>query len=1776
MNASSHAGQAASWLRGPVLATLLVVTAFAGADPALLVQLPLDEGSGVIAGDVSGMGNDGAINGNAAYSAVTGDGSAFSLDLDGADDWVDLGNIDVNGTGLTLAAWFNADSYPGPSSDPRLISKATGTASNDHIFMLGTIRSGGIRLRARVRVGGNTTTLIAGSGDLATGVWYHAAVTYNGAQLRLYLDGVEVGSTPLTGAVDTDPGVSVALGSQPNGANRFFNGRVDDARILQRALSVAELTTIVSGNQIPVAVDDGYAAVEDTVLSVPADGVLGNDTDGDGDPLQAVLENDVANGVLSLNADGSFDYTPAADFNGVDTFTYRANDGSVDSAPATVTLTVAAVNDAPVAAADAYQADPDTLLSVAAPGVLDNDTDVDLDTLQAQLVTDVTSGTLALAADGSFDYTPDPGFTGNDSFTYLANDGVDDSNTVTVTLTVLAPPTVVADGYGTPEDSPLVVPAATGVLDNDTDVNPPDDLTAAVVTPPGNGALTAFGADGSFTYVPAANFNGVDSFVYAATDGGNGASAQATVTLTVSAVNDAPVAVDDSYAGGVDTLIIIDAVAGVLGNDTDVDLDPLQTVLITDVANGTLNLNTDGSFDYLPDPGFTGDDTFTYQADDGLAQSSTTTVTISIGAGPAEPPRLVTGDVTFGEQIVDTTVDETHAVVAADFTGDGRADLVATDFVDHMVFWYENDGLGGYIPRVLDPDLLGAYPANVADVDLDGDVDVLAMGYLADTLAWYDNDGTGQFTRRDVDTAADGAHSVVAIDLDQDTDMDLVTTNQDSNQVQWYENLGNEVFAARVIDNTAMEAKRANAADIDGDGDLDVVAASFADNEIAWYENDGNENFVRRIIDSAAMGAYYVVPADVNDDGAVDLFTASQLDNTMAWYENDGAGNFTKTVIDDGAGGARSIEAFDIDGDGDVDAVGGAVESNAVRWYENDGTGVFTQHPVAAPDGAYGVFAIDADGDGDVDVLSAARDANAIAVHPQAQRHDISTAVGGVRVIDSLTLLAVDPDDSPAELTYTLLEVPLQGDVELDGVPLPQGGTFTQLDVDMDRVAYRHDGAGTTEDGFAFELADGGEHGGTPLTGSFRIRIGNPILVLPLDEGSGVVAGDISGAGNDGTLIGGPPFDPSSGDGSAFSVNLDGVDDYIDLGTVDAVGSGLTAAVWFNADSLPGGSAPRLVSKASGVSANDHIFMLSTIDSGGPTRLRARVRVGGTTTTLVAASGDLSPGEWRHAGLTYDGVWLRLYLDGLPVGSAALAGPVDTDPTMGVAAGSQPGGSSSHFDGRLDDVRLYARALSPVEMRQLAVPDLPSPIPTEPGNLAAVALSGMQTDLRWDASSDDFGVVGYRVFRDSALIATVAGTTYSDSGLAAGQSYDYEVIAFDADANESTAAQVTISTIDPSTGAWWDANWPYRVMLGTGAGGFTRQDRVVDAAVDFTQLFIGLGETGALDTSVFRCHEVDVNGAILTVDVLCDFEPDTDFNASTNARGKLIVYASGAFAPGTARYFHVYFDVTGGTGSPAPPATPLVTTVDDVVDESQFSVHVTTAAGEYFYQKDAGGFSSLLDTQGNDWIDFHPTGGSSGNFRGIPNLVYPEGHFHPGATTSITTLRHSGPLKTTLHSVTTDGLWEALWEIYPRRATMTVLAANAPYWFLYEGTPGGTLEPASDFVVRATGQTDLTSAIWDGDLPGDEWVYFADPALTRSLFLAHHERDSAHDSYRPLDGVMTVFGFGRENLISSIDQVPAHFTIGLFDDVDFVVLSTVIDGFVQPMNTALSTPTARP
>jgi VCBS repeat-containing protein/predicted outer membrane repeat protein len=369
-------------------------------------------------------------------------------------------------------------------------------------------------------------------------------------------------------------------------------------------------------NSAPVAVNNNYSTNEDTQLTVSAPGVLGNDTDTDGDPLTAVLNSSTTHGTLTFNSDGSFDYTPALNYNGSDSFTYHANDGALNSSIATVSITITPVNDAPVANSQSVTTAEDTLKAITLTA-----TDVDGDPLTWSIVTPPAHGALTGTAP-NLNYTPNLNYNGPDSFTFKVRDGTVDSNIATVSITI----TPVNDApVANPQSVTTTEDTAKAITLTATDVEG-DTLTWSIVTPPAHGTLT--GTAPALTYTPDANYNGPDSFTFKVNDGKVDSNV-ATVTITVTPVNDAPVAVVDSYVTNEDTTLIVDA-PGVLGNDTDAENDPLTAILNVGPTHGDLTLNANGSFVYTPDANYFGIDSFTYHANDGKLDSNIATVTIVI------------------------------------------------------------------------------------------------------------------------------------------------------------------------------------------------------------------------------------------------------------------------------------------------------------------------------------------------------------------------------------------------------------------------------------------------------------------------------------------------------------------------------------------------------------------------------------------------------------------------------------------------------------------------------------------------------------------------------------------------------------------------------------------------------------------------------------------------------------------------------------------------------------------------------------------------------------------------------------------------------------------------------------------------------------------------------------------------------------------------------------------------------------------------------------------
>ncbi|MEM7142826.1 MAG: LamG-like jellyroll fold domain-containing protein [Actinomycetota bacterium] len=400
----------------------------------------------------------------------------------------------------------------------------------------------------------------------------------------------------------------------------------------------------------------------------------------------------------------------------------------------------------------------------------------------------------------------------------------------------------------------------------------------------------------------------------------------------------------------------------------------------------------------------------------------------------------------------------------------------------------------------------------------------------------------------------------------------------------------------------------------------------------------------------------------------------------------------------------------------------------------------------------------------------------------------------------SFDAVAAGPNN--VALTWT----PSTDDIAVAGYRLTDGGSEIAL-LDPSATSFTHAGlAPSSLHTYAIVAID---TGGNISTAAGPVVVTTPAppsdLLLAYDfDDAGPTITDRSGNGNDALLGGSATLDdgghPDAG-GEARGLLLDGADGgHANLDGLDLVGDEFTISMWIEANSFATFDG-RLISKADGVAADDHLWMLSTF--GEDLRVRLRTDDGAGTTTLISSGRPLSAGSWHFVAATYDGATLALHVDGVQVAAIAKTGMIASDPTVATWIGDNPT-ADKPFDGRIDTLRIHTRALGTTELQALASMPISEPLPdttapTSPTGLTATTLGSSSISVSWTASSDDVAVTGYRVFDGGAPIAdmTSTETTFLHTGLVAGSTHDYTVLAFDAAANESPPAGPASATTSP-------------------------------------------------------------------------------------------------------------------------------------------------------------------------------------------------------------------------------------------------------------------------------------------------------------------------------------------------------------------------------------------
>ena len=427
-------------------------------------------------------------------------------------------------------------------------------------------------------------------------------------------------------------------------------------------LEFSQIETILSDptNTAPIANDDTITVNEDEAITFdPTD----NDVDPEGDPISVDSFTQPANGTVTQNPDGTLTYTPDENYNGSDSFEVTVTDPEGLTSTSTVNVTVTPVNDAPDAVNDVATTDEEVAITLTP---LDNDTDVDGDTLRITAASVPSDQGTVTFNDTEIVFTPADDFFGEATISYSITDDNGGTDTAEIAVTVNNindAPVAVDDTVETEEDTPVTFNPA----DNDTDVDG-DDLTVTAVDPidPALGEVT-LNPDGTVTFEPAPDFNGPVEVTYTVSDP-DGLTDTGMVLINVGAAPDAPEANDDVATTAEDTAITLTP----LDNDTDPDGDTLRiTGANVPTAQGTVTFN-DTEIVFTPAENFNGDATITYTITDD--NGGTDTAEILVEVTPVNDDPVAVDDIentdedtpiTFNPAENDTDVDGDPLVVSA-------------------------------------------------------------------------------------------------------------------------------------------------------------------------------------------------------------------------------------------------------------------------------------------------------------------------------------------------------------------------------------------------------------------------------------------------------------------------------------------------------------------------------------------------------------------------------------------------------------------------------------------------------------------------------------------------------------------------------------------------------------------------------------------------------------------------------------------------------------------------------------------------------------------------------------------------------------------------------------------------------------------------------------------------------------------------------------------------------------------------------------------------------
>ncbi|WP_310622361.1 tandem-95 repeat protein [Flexibacterium corallicola] len=582
---------------------------------AIVSVLVEPENDRPVAQDSSGTTlEDVTFAGNLVATDVDGPFLTYALATGPSDGELDLNTFTGVYTYTPNANFFGSDSFTYSVSDGEFSSTATVsltiTADNDRpvatALTLGTMAEDGSRQIT-------ATELLAGASDV------------EGPLLLTSLN-IQSGGGSLT---DNLNGTWTYTPDLNDDTDVAFLYTVSDGEFTASAVATLD---ILPENDAPMASNGSATIAEDNDLN----GVLPTATDAEGDQITYALATGTSNGSVNINTDGTFVYSPNLNYFGADSFSYTVSDDNGGANTYTYDLTITAVNDKPIAAADTATVAENDFVFI---DVLANDSDVDNGRPSLVSVSDPANG-VAILNGIDIVYQPDANFYGSDSFTYTIRDSGGQTNTGTVSVTVTSVndnPVATGESRTILEDTDLVL-TFDELLANDSDADN-DELTISAVSGASGGAVSLDAQAQTIKFDSGLNFNGLGSFTYTVSDG-NGGTDTASVSINITPVNDVPIAIGDSATTIEEQSVTID----VLSNDLEFDGDNLLLLGTSGVDNGTVTENPDGTLTFTPTAGFIGTETFQYSATDGaLASQGNVTVTVE-----EKPAIVLTGNYVTG------------------------------------------------------------------------------------------------------------------------------------------------------------------------------------------------------------------------------------------------------------------------------------------------------------------------------------------------------------------------------------------------------------------------------------------------------------------------------------------------------------------------------------------------------------------------------------------------------------------------------------------------------------------------------------------------------------------------------------------------------------------------------------------------------------------------------------------------------------------------------------------------------------------------------------------------------------------------------------------------------------------------------------------------------------------------------------------------------------------------------------------------------------------------